>query len=214
VIVAHSAADCDSGGFLDSETTAGTELSRGTAAIGVRPRTMRARRHAWRRSHANGGPQPAIVTIDHPAAHDTDVKTMTEAEHSHLFAIARDSLLREFPAALAFYVYGSFARGDEWSDSDLDLAVLLPAEHRIDDALGVTQRVSASVGRAVDLADLRRAGDVLRGEVLAGGKTLFESNPEAVLAWEASAMSRYARHREEIRDILSQFERTGIGYLP
>jgi hypothetical protein len=50
--------------------------------------------------------------------------------------------------------------------------------------------------------------------VLAGGKTLFESNPEAVLAWEASAMSRYARHREEIRDILSQFERTGIGYLP
>ncbi len=139
---------------------------------------------------------------------------MTEAERNRLFAAARDGLLRELPEALALYVYGSFARGDEWSDSDLDLAVLLPAEQRINDFLGVTQRVSASVGRTVDLVDLRRAGDVLRGEVLAGGKTLFESNPEAVLAWEASAMSRYARHREEIRDILSQFERTGIGYLP
>lgn len=38
------------------------------------------------------------------------------------------------------------------------------------------------------------------------------SDPSQVLAWEASAMSRYARHREEIRDILDDFKRTGVGY--
>lgn len=137
---------------------------------------------------------------------------MTEAERSRLFALARDSLLREFPDALALYVYGSFARGNEWPDSDLDLAVLLPPEQRIGDILTVAQRLSSGVGRAIDLVDLRRAGDVLRREVLADGKTLFSCNRAVVLAWEASAMSRYARHREEIKDILAEFERTGIGY--
>ncbi len=137
---------------------------------------------------------------------------MTEAERSRLFAIARDSLLRELPDSLAFYVYGSFARGDEWPDSDLDLAVLLPAEQRIEDILAVVQRLSTSIGRDVDLVDLRNAGDVLRRVVLSDGKTLFASNRAAVLAWEASAISSYARHREEIKDILRQFERTGTGY--
>lgn len=161
---------------------------------------------------SNGRRQSGTVTIRAAGTHAIDDEAMNEAERSRLFAIARDSLLREFPEGLAFYVYGSFAHGDAWPDSDLDLAVLLPAEQRIGDILAVAQRLSADVGRNVDLVDLRRAGDVLRGEVLAHGKTLFTSNRAAVLAWEGSAMSRYARHREEIRDILSQFERTGIGY--
>lgn len=137
---------------------------------------------------------------------------MTEVERSRLFEIARDSLRREFPDAWAAYVYGSFARGDEWPDSDLDLGVLLPPDQRISDILTVTARLAEDVGRNVDLVDLRRAGDVLRREVLADGKTLFTSGPGRVLAWEASAMSRYARHREEIRAILEQFRRTGVGY--
>ena len=62
------------------------------------------------------------------------------------------------------------------------------------------------------LGALRRVGDVLRREVLENGRTLFESDPEKVLAWEASAMSRYAHYREEVRGILDDFRRTGIGY--
>jgi predicted nucleotidyltransferase len=137
---------------------------------------------------------------------------MTKAEHNRLLELARDSLLREFPNAWALYVYGSFARGEEWPGSDVDLAVLLSPEQHIVDILAVTARLSQCVGRNVDLVDLRRVGDVLRREVLADGKTLFASNPGRVLAWEATAMSRYARHREEIRAILEQFSRTGIGY--
>ena len=137
---------------------------------------------------------------------------MTEVERCRLFEIASASLLREFPDAWAFYVYGSFARGDDWPDSDVDLAVLLAPEQHIDDILGVSSRLSESLGRHVDLVDLRRVSDVLRREVLADGKTLFARSPDRVLAWEASAMSRYARYREEIRDILEQFKRTGIGY--
>ena len=44
------------------------------------------------------------------------------------------------------------------------------------------------------------------------GRTLYVSEPDQVLGWEAEAMSRYARHREQIRDILEDFRRTGVGY--
>jgi len=137
---------------------------------------------------------------------------MTESERKQLFDKARDIVLAEFGDVWAIYVYGSFARGEEWPDSDLDLAVLLPPEQRIGDILKVLGHLSEGLGRDVDLVDLRKVGDVLRREVLADGQVLFVSKPEAVLSWEASAMSRYARHREEIKDILDDFRRTGIGY--
>ena len=137
---------------------------------------------------------------------------MTQAEREHILAAARDSLLTALPDAWAIYVFGSFARAEDWPGSDLDLAVLLPPGRKIEDLLGIMSGVSARVHRDADVVDLRRAGDVLRREVLSDGQTLYVSEPDQVLAWEAAAMSRYARHREEIRDILEDFRRTGVGY--
>jgi predicted nucleotidyltransferase len=137
---------------------------------------------------------------------------MTEADRQRILTAARDTLLAALPDVWAIYVYGSFARGDQWPSSDVDLAVLLPADRQIEDLLGLMSEISSRTQRDVDLVDLRKVGDVLRGEVLEDGRTLFISQPDAVLAWEASAMSRYARHREETRDILEDFRTTGIGY--
>ena len=133
-------------------------------------------------------------------------------ESERILDRARDALLASMPDAWAIYVYGSFALGDHWPQSDVDLAVLLPQGQTIPDVLGTIGTVSTRCGRSVDLVDLRQAGDVLRREVLENGRTLYSSDPDLVLAWEASAMSRYARHREEVREILNDFERTGVGY--
>ncbi len=133
-------------------------------------------------------------------------------EREQILSDARDAVLASLPHAWAIYAFGSFARGDESSQSDLDLAVLLPPEQTIVDLLGVIAGVAARTGRDVDLVDLRRAGDVLRHEVLEQGKALYSSAPDQVLVWEASAMSRYGHYREEVRGILEDFERTGIAY--
>jgi uncharacterized protein len=137
---------------------------------------------------------------------------MTQGEREAIFDAARDAVLAALPEVWAIYVYGSFARSEEWPDSDLDIAVLLPPDQRIPDILELIGDISERVHRDVDVVDLRKVGDVLRREVLESGRTLFESDSEKVLAWEASAMSRYAHYREEVRDILEDFRRTGIGY--
>lgn len=139
---------------------------------------------------------------------------MTRTGRENILAVARDALLDAVPDAWAIYVFGSFARGEERPDSDLDLAILLPPGRRIGDLLGLIGNVSGRVHRDADVVDLRRAGDVLRHEVLMDGRTLYLAQPDQVLAWEGAAMSRYARHREEIRGILEDFGRTGLGYHP
>jgi predicted nucleotidyltransferase len=121
-------------------------------------------------------------------------------------------LLAALPDAWAIYAYGSFARGDEWPLSDLDLAVLLAPGKTIGDPLGLSSALAARAGRDIDLVDLRTSGDTLRAEVLRAGRALFVADAELVLEWEAAAMSRYARHREQIRDLLADFAQTGVGY--
>ncbi len=137
---------------------------------------------------------------------------MTPNERERIFTAARDAILSALPDACAIYVYGSFARGEEWPNSDLDIAVLLPHGREMPDLLQLLADVSRQVGRDVDVVDLARVGDVLRREVLDQGLSIYVSDADELLGWEASAMSRYARHREEIRSILEDFQRTGTGY--
>jgi uncharacterized protein len=129
-----------------------------------------------------------------------------------LFEKARETVLAALPDALAIYVFGSFAKGEAWPSSDLDLAVLLPPATTIPDLLGLQSDLACSVGREVDVVDLRRAGDVLRGEVLRSGLTIYEAEHGTVLGWEAEVMTRYGEYRREVREILEDFESTGVGY--
>jgi predicted nucleotidyltransferase len=49
---------------------------------------------------------------------------MTDAERQQSLSFVCASLLSVLPDAWAIYVFGSFARGEDWPDSDMDLAVL------------------------------------------------------------------------------------------
>jgi predicted nucleotidyltransferase len=135
-----------------------------------------------------------------------------EAARQLILDTTRNALVAAFPHAWAIYVYGSFARGDDSEKSDIDLALLLPPDETIGDLLSVINRVSTSVHREIDLVDLRKVGDVLRREILAEGRTLYVSQQDRVLEWEGTAISRYQRYRQEVSDLLKDFQDTGIGY--
>jgi predicted nucleotidyltransferase len=137
---------------------------------------------------------------------------MSDIDRQRLLDTARNTLLAAFPNAWAIYVYGSFARGDHSPKSDIDLALLLPPDEKIDELLSIISDVSTRVHREVDLVDLRKVSDVLRREILAEGRILHVSQPNRVLEWEGTAISRYQRYREEVSDLLKDFQKTGIGY--
>jgi len=130
---------------------------------------------------------------------------MAPSESDRILNGALSVMRAAMPDAWAIYVYGSFARGEEWPESDIDLAVLLPPTQEIPNLLDLMGKIHQQTGRDTDVVNLRKVGNVLRHEVLADGRSLYISRPDLVLEWEASAMSGCARHRDEIRGILENF---------
>ena len=132
---------------------------------------------------------------------------MIDAERENLLAAAGDELAAALPEAWAVYAYGNFTRGDEWPDSDVDLAVLMPPGQRLPDRLGLIARVSQRIGREVDLADLRRAGLDLAMEVIRDGRPLLVRRRDATVQWEAQQMTDYADFQPRRADIIEAYLR-------
>lgn len=79
------------------------------------------------------------------------------------------------PGVQVLVLYGSRARGDAGSGSDWDLGYL--GDPDLDQADLLLAVIEALHTDAVDLADLSRAGGLLRFRVARDGQTLFERTP-------------------------------------
>ena len=113
----------------------------------------------------------------------------------------RKALASLNPAAV--YVFGSTATGRERPESDLDLAVLPMDPVSASQLLEVRFQLAEALGRDVDLIDLARSSTVLRKEVLAGGRLLFETASARREEFEMYALSDYARLNEERAPVLA-----------
>lgn len=117
--------------------------------------------------------------------------------------------LRQAPVPIvAAYLFGSHARGDASSASDVDVAVLL-AEEGVRSLVGPLPRLSGMLERAlktsVDLVDLRTAPPDLVHRILRDGVLIIDADPLARVAFEVHArneyfdvlphLQRYRRHR-------------------
>lgn len=104
-------------------------------------------------------------------------------------------ILRDFPEAQAIYLYGSFARGEQWPDSDIDLAVLLPRE--LARAIGnltmsQTQIDLASVAhREIDLVNVRLVSPLLQTQATGHGQLIYEGDTNARMEFEMLALSMF-----------------------
>lgn len=132
---------------------------------------------------------------------------MPQSDRESVFSAAGAVLSAMLPNAWAIYVYGSFARKDEWPDSDIDLAVLLPPGERISDRLALMAEVSKQVHRDVDIVNLREAGLDLVREVLRDGQPLQVRCPDDTLGWEAERMTDYADFNPRRADLVAMYMR-------
>jgi predicted nucleotidyltransferase len=73
-------------------------------------------------------------------------------------------------------VFGSVAKGSASAHSDVDVAVLADAPLSAEQHLALVGDLAEATGRAVDLVDLRTAGEPLLGEILVHGRRLLGSD--------------------------------------
>lgn len=94
-----------------------------------------------------------------------------------------DELRAAFPdqCQRGAWLYGSYARGEQRVDSDIDIAVLYDFPLDPVALFDASSRLAARLGAAVDVVDLRRAGGLLRVEATHRGRAIVLPTLEAEL---------------------------------
>ena len=133
---------------------------------------------------------------------------------------ALDTIVRivqeHYPSAQAIYLFGTYGITDEWPESDVDIAVLLPP----DDAqrtphLMLTAchfALAEALGKSVDLLNARCISTVFQKEIVQTGRKLYAGDETAIAEFELLTLSLYQKLNEERKAILDSFHETGRAY--
>ncbi len=125
-------------------------------------------------------------------------------------------ILSFYPETQAIYLFGSYATPDEWKDSDVDVALLLPhAMLPLSPPLMLSSchfALSEALGKTVDLVSAREVSTVMQIQIIKDDRVLYCADENAVAEFEMLTMSFYQKLNEERKEILEAFEETGRAY--
>ena len=124
----------------------------------------------------------------------------------------KETIAKRLSGLIGIWVYGSVAKGEDTSKSDLDIAVLANAPVPFDKLLDLSVSLMQQVGCDVDFVDLRVAPSVLRKEVIAKGRRIYCADWAACETFEDFVFSDYARLNEERAGILDDIFQRGSVY--
>lgn len=87
-----------------------------------------------------------------------------------------EPVLKKYPISYAG-VFGSFARGEEKSDSDIDIMIRLKPDNTFSlfDLIGVENELAQKTGRKVDLATEKSIGRYIKSSVFHDLKAVYET---------------------------------------
>jgi uncharacterized protein len=133
-------------------------------------------------------------------------------------AAINQSILDFYPETQAIYLFGSYAAGEQRPQSDLDLAILLPATQA--KAVGSLMlsplhlAIEALTQRSVDCVNLRLATTVFQYEVVSTGRRIFCWHESSCNEYEALVLSLYQKLNEERAAIIAEIYASGRVYAP
>ncbi|RCW60331.1 nucleotidyltransferase domain-containing protein [Halanaerobium sp. ST460_2HS_T2] len=118
------------------------------------------------------------------------------------FKVIKSFLIEGLKAEL-IYLFGSYAKGKERPDSDLDLAFLSSKD--IDDyqRFLIAQKLASKLNIEVDLIDLKKASTVFKVQIIQG-KLLYAKNKLQQQEFEMLTLKKYARLNEERKEIIDK----------
>ena len=110
------------------------------------------------------------------------------------------------------YLFGSSARGEAMSASDVDVALLCTSPVELMRLGALQERLAERLGREVDLVDLKRASPLLAAEIVREGQAVMVANPTAKFDFELAALQRWEdtrNLRRQQQDLLRERARRG-----
>ncbi len=108
------------------------------------------------------------------------------------------AVLKKHPEIHTAYIFGSVAKGSAKLESDLDIAVQGDNSLTTEQHIALIGDLAVATGRAIDLIDLKTAGEPLLGEILQG---------QRLLGGDAEHAELIKRHLFDSADFLPYVER-------
>ena len=116
-------------------------------------------------------------------------------------------VIEYYPHVQGIYLFGSYLTEDEWPDSDVDLALLLPpveaGQVRHLAMCECSLALSRVLGKEVDLLNARTVSTVVQKEIITQGRLIYCADRYAVDEFEMLTISFYQKLNEERSDIIS-----------
>ena len=125
-------------------------------------------------------------------------------------------VLETWPDTQAIYLFGSWGTEYEQPQSDVDIAVLLPASQaKKAGSLALSDlhlALQTVLNREVDLVNLRQAPTVLQKEVVVAGRRIYSVPGTVVDEFELLVFALYQKLNEERAGILAEGLSSGRFY--
>ncbi len=117
-----------------------------------------------------------------------------------------------YPDISALYLFGSYGTEYERTDSDIDIALLLPVlTAKAAGRLSLSKcrsELASLMDRSVDLINLRLVNTVFQHEIIQRGAILFKATDSETDTFEMITMSLYQKLNEERKGIIQDILRT------
>ena len=119
---------------------------------------------------------------------------------------------KALPEVKGIYLFGSYAKGQQNIESDLDIAILLfPALENIR-RWKLSQHLAAILNKDVDLVDLQSASTVMQFQVITQGKRLYDADFAFCEQFEDKVYQLYLTLNDDRKFILDEIRKTGKIY--
>lgn len=122
-----------------------------------------------------------------------------------------DYLKMRQPDILAIYAFGSRVHHQENTESDLDLAILLPKPASSTDVWEMMDALSRIIKCPIDLIDLRVASTVMQYQIINTGICVWEKSNEGRL-FEVYVCNEKLELDARRSDLINDIQRTGRVY--
>ncbi len=127
-----------------------------------------------------------------------------------------EPVLRHYPDTQAIYFFGTYGTEEEWPDSDVDIALLLPPRQARASRMLAMSPLCAELGsllkKPMDLINLREVSTVFQKEIIAANRRIYTGDAYAADEFEMLVFSFYQKLSEERAEILAEGLRSGSFY--